>query len=207
MTDESITTWLSALAAKQPTPGGGAVAALSASLAAALVGMVSIYTTGSKWQQQTERMEVIHTLAADLREQSLELVAADATAFSRVGMAYKLPKDNDEQRLTRQASIQEALIGAAEPPRLVAALTVRIIDLLEELTVAGNPNVISDVAVGASNARAALEAAIVNVEINKQLIEDDAVQGRLARVIADAEAAIVRTDKVVLMVRDRIQTT
>jgi methenyltetrahydrofolate cyclohydrolase len=46
--DETIGTFLDKLAAKTPAPGGGAVAALHAAEAAALLAMVARYTTGPR---------------------------------------------------------------------------------------------------------------------------------------------------------------
>jgi formiminotetrahydrofolate cyclodeaminase len=203
--DDTIEDWLESLAAKQPTPGGGAAAGLLAATAAALVGMVSIYTTGPKWQAKTDRMQAIHDEAAVLRHQALELMAADAAAFTRVGEAYQLPKDTNEAQMTRKIAIQASLVGAAEPPRLTAELAARVIILADELIATGNPNVISDVAVASSTARAALESAIVNIEINAELITDEAIKNKLQVAIRDAVESINKADEVTAAVRQRIK--
>jgi formiminotetrahydrofolate cyclodeaminase len=203
--NDTLKNWLESLAAKQPTPGGGAAAALSAAIAAALVGMVSIYTTGPKWQDRTDRMQVIHDEAAKLRQEALALMKVDAKAFAQVGAAYQLPKDSDTERSARQLSIQKALVGAAEPPRLTAELSAKVVALADELAITGNPNVISDVAVAASNARAALESAIVNIEINEALISDETIKRTLQQAVKDATLMIGKADAITMAVRERIQ--
>ena len=60
-----------------------------------------------------------------------------------------------------------------------------MIDIAGELADSGNPNVASDVAVAAAVARAALESAIVNIDINRQQIRDDAESARLGLVIKE----------------------
>lgn len=205
MKDTGLVEWLDDLAAKQPTPGGGAAAGLAAATAAALVGMVSIYTTGDKWTDRSERMQAIHEEAAKSRQESLQLMEADAEAFGGVGAAYGLSKNTDDEKVARKIAIQEALAGAAEPPRQTAEVAARILSLAEELVESGNPNVISDVAVAGTFIRAALDAAIDNIQINEQLITDETIKSKLQGAIADAESNIQKADAVVAAVRARMK--
>ena len=46
---ETISDYVARLASRQPTPGGGAAAALHAAQGAALVAMVARYTSGAKY--------------------------------------------------------------------------------------------------------------------------------------------------------------
>ncbi len=197
--------WLASLAAKTPTPGGGAVAALAAAIAAAQLGMVTAYTTGTKWQDREARMQELSTELTELWTGALSLVRADAEAFEAVGAAYKLPKTSSEaEDPARTVAIQTALAGAAEPPARVAKIAARVVLIAEELVTTANPNIISDVAVAASMARAALESAIVNVEINKREIKDLETKQQLQASISKAEAAMQKVDSVVHSVRKMI---
>lgn len=197
--------WLEALAAKQPTPGGGAAAGLAAAVAAALTGMVSIYTTGDKWAERSERMQAISDEAGKLRMRALELMADDEQAFAAVGAAYKLPKDSPQNASARELGIQTALAGAATPPKQIIELVAEIIPLLQELVETGNPNVLSDVAVGASFASTALESAIVNIEINKKLITDSVLQEKLQQSVAAATEQVRHAQAIVKAVREGMQ--
>lgn len=201
----TLEAWLDSLAAKAPTPGGGAVAALAAAIAAAQLGMVAIYTTGPKWQDREADMQKLSDELGDLRTEALRLVKADAEAFARVGSAYQLPKTTDAEKAVRQAAIQQALLLAAEPPRQTAQLAIKLIKPAEMLEDRGNPNVISDVAVASAMIRAALEAAIVNIEINERHIEDTDTKQRLQKVIEEAEQALAATDNVTETVRKHIR--
>lgn len=196
--------WLEDLAAQQPTPGGGAAAGLAAATAAALVGMVSIYTTGDKWADRSAEMQMIHEQAAEMRQRALELMHVDAEAFSKVGEAYALPSDTDEQKSARQAALQAALEAAAEPPKQVAVLATEIITLAATLVTRANPNVISDVAVAASFVRAALEAAIVNIEVNERLLLDAELKASLHQAVEACETAMQQADAVTIAVRKRL---
>lgn len=205
MNDASIKDWLDSLAAKQPTPGGGAVAALAAAMAAAQLNMVTAYTTGPKWQDREARMHELSKQLMSLRTQALVIAKDDAEAFASLGAAYKLPKEGEAEKTRRQATIQSALAAAAEPPVKTAELAGQVAEIAGELVDAGNPSVLSDVAVGASMARAALESAIVNIEINACGIKDKAVQKRLRLAVEDATDFIQDTDVVIEAVRDRLE--
>lgn len=205
MKETGLVEWLDNLAAKQPTPGGGAAAGLAAATAAALVGMVSIYTTGEKWADRTDRMQFIHDEAGQLRQKALGLMEADAEAFAAVGAAYGLPKSNDDEKSVRKAAIQKALVGAAEPPKRTAEVAIEVLVLAEELVEAGNPNVLSDVAVAGTFVRAAIDAAIDNIEINELLIADQAIKSELQTAVATARSGIKKADTVVAAVRARMK--
>lgn len=200
----TIERWLETLAAKQPTPGGGAAAGLAAATAASLVGMVSIYTTGPKWQDREAGMQTMHDQAEELRHRALELMQADELAFAAVGAAYSLPRETEEEKAARQLAIQQALAKAAEPPRQVAVLATEIVTLAAALVSQGNGSVISDVAVAASFARAALEAAIVNIEINANLLQDKQLKDELAQAVEACGSAMQQADAVVAAVRRRM---
>jgi formiminotetrahydrofolate cyclodeaminase len=204
MRDRGLEDWLDSLAAKQPTPGGGAAAGLALATAAALVGMVSIYTTGEKWAEHADRMHAIYDEAAQLRQRALELMVADEQAFAAVGAAYGLPKNDENERTARRTAIQTALAGAAEPPLQVARFATEVLELAEELVNKGNPNVISDVAVAGTFVRAALEAAIDNIGINERLVTDETVKSRLSDAILQAQVGVEKADVVVAAVRMRI---
>jgi formiminotetrahydrofolate cyclodeaminase len=204
MEDTPIKTWLDELADRTPTPGGGAAAALAAATSAALVGMVTSYTTGTKWADRAARMGELNTQAARLRGQALGLIEQDAQAFSKVGAAYALPRGTDAEKKARREAIQQSLVGAAEPPVAIAQLAIELVAMADELVASGNPNVVSDVAVAASAARMALEAAIVNIEINAASIKDEDVVGRLRNVVAACSKAIRAADDVVSRVREVI---
>ncbi len=203
----SVKEWLERLSAKVPVPGGGAVAALAAAISAAQLGMVSAYTTGPKWQDREAEMQSFNDELSSLREQAILLMSKDAEAFTNVRTAYNLPRTTDKEKAERHEVIQRSLAVAAEPPRQTTELALRLTDIAEKLVTICNPNVISDVAVAVSMTRAALESAIVNIEINKQQLEDAGTTRKLQSAIQESEAAMQKADEIVSAVRKRIGTT
>jgi formiminotetrahydrofolate cyclodeaminase len=199
---QEIGAWLDDLASAAPAPGGGAVAALQVALAAGLVEMVTNLTVGNpRYAEHEPTMIDARSRAGAVRRTAVQLVAEDATAFTAVTDAYKLPRATDEDKAARTAAIQQALLGAADVPVRTARAASTVVDLAEQILPGANVNVLSDVAIAASSARAGLEGAIVNIEINRVAIKDEAEKARLGEAIAASERDLDRADAVVATVR------
>ena len=205
ISSETINDYLARLASREPTPGGGAAAALHAAQGAALVAMVARYTTGTKYEQHAELVTRIISSADRLVAQALGLADADEHAFQGVIDAYKLPNGTDDLKAARTASIQDALVQAAKTPAQLILLAGAVVDLATELFDVANPNVISDVAAAADAARAAATTARVNIDINVVAIKDTEARSRLAGQTDGLEEKVVLgADSLVKRVRERI---
>ncbi|WP_280365402.1 cyclodeaminase/cyclohydrolase family protein, partial [Nocardia abscessus] len=161
----ALAQYLSDLAAKLPAPGGGAVAALHAAQAAALVAMVARYTTRAKDAENRPVVDRIIEAADEARGRALALADADAAAFTAVGAAYKLPKETPEDLAARTAAINAALIEAARVPAAVIDEADEVLSLAAELFPIGNPNVVTDIGAAAAACRAAAPPTHLNIEI------------------------------------------
>lgn len=202
---ETINDYLARLASREPTPGGGAAAALHAAQGAALVAMVARYTTGTKYEQHAELVTRIISTADGLVAQALRLADADQHAFQGVIDAYKLPTGTDDLKAARTASIQAALVQAAKTPAQLILLAGAVVDLATELFEVANANVISDVAAAVDAARAAATTARVNIDINVVAIKDTEARSRLADQTDGLEdKVILAADSLVKRVRERI---
>lgn len=205
MLDQSVGSWLDELASDSPAPGGGAAAAMNAAVGAALVAMVCNLTIGKpRYAEHEPHLRQALATATDLRERAARLAAEDATAFAAVSDAYKLPKDNDDDRAARTAAIQAALIGAAGVPLRTAAAAAEIITLAGGILEGANINVLSDVAVAAASARAALDAAAINVEINLAALKDTTRRDTLRTELDTYTGATTTAEEIINTVRKRI---
>lgn len=165
----SCTDFAAALAAKSPVPGGGGAAAYTGALAAALCSMVGNYTTGKKAYAAVEAdVQRMLEKAEGLRERLLSLVDADAEAFEPLSRAYGIPRSDPQ----RDAILEAATKGACKAPLAMMRELCACIDLLDEMGRKGSKMLASDVACGALLARAALEAAAVNVFVNTRTLQD-----------------------------------
>lgn len=205
ISSETINDYLARLASREPTPGGGAAAALHAAQGAALVAMVARYTTGTRYEQHAELVARIISSADGLVAQALRLADADQHAFQGVIDAYKLPTGTDDLKAARTASIQDALVQAANTPAQLILLAGAVVDLATELFEVANANVISDVAAAVDAARAAATTARVNIDINVVAIKDTETRSRLAaQTDGLEEKVILAADALVKRVRERI---
>lgn len=165
--------FLDALAAGTPAPGGGSAAAYAGAAAAALVAMVARLTIGKKKYTAVEaQMQAVLSRAEALRAILQHAVVQDAEAFKVVMEAYRLPKDTPEQQAGRSEAIETAMLEAAQAPLAVAGMAVEVLELASQVIEAGNLNAISDGASGAAMARAALNGAGLNVRINVNSLEN-----------------------------------
>lgn len=180
-------------ASSSPAPGGGSVAALNAASSAALIAMVADLTIGKeKYKASEEEMKYIAAKAGALKDQFLSLIDEDSNAFNKIMAAFKLPKDTDEAKKARSAAIQEATKGAALVPFKVGETANTLFALAEAVILRGNPNAVTDGAVAAMNARAAVRGAFLNVKINLGSIKDqvfvDDLKAKMAVIEKDVDA-------------------
>lgn len=189
--DLRVGDYLERLGSSDPTPGGGAAAALTAATGAALIEMTANLTIGRQRYADVEpRAREIAERAAELRKRFSQLGDEDEKVFQQVGAAYKLPRQTDEEKAARSAAIQKALEAAARVPLEVAQQCATTIALAEEAAPILNAGVISDVLVGAALAQAALHSAALNVEINLASMTDAAEKARLSNDLAATQAGI-----------------
>lgn len=175
LVEQRVIDFVAATASKEPTPGGGAIAALTGATGAALAEMVVNLTFGKKGYEEVQsEMEELQTKAKAIRNRMLELSQADADVFNIFMNALGLPKNTDEEKATRTAAIQQAYKDAAMVPFEIGELAYQIFDLAEQASRKGNQNLITDGIIAAINARAAVKAAFLNVRINLSGIKDEA---------------------------------
>jgi methenyltetrahydrofolate cyclohydrolase len=204
MRDQTIGTFLDNLAARQAAPGGGAIAALSAAQAAALLAMVARYSDGARYSEHAGTITAVIDEADQIRNACLQLAADDAAAFGSVTAAYGLPRETAEQKQARSAAVSAALVEAAAPQAAVITAAARLAELIETLLPVGNRNIITDLAAGAEALRAAVGIARVNVEVNLAGVTDAAVRSQYDDALAAADGLLERAAKVTDAVRAEI---
>jgi glutamate formiminotransferase len=158
------------LAAPTATPGGGSAAAASGAMAAGLAGMVASMSRGKKAYLQYEKQlsEAIARLS-QLRGDLKTAIDADAESYNLVMKAYKSAKESSDGDAAIGAALKEATsvpLGVAEK----AAEVAKIASTLKPIT---NPNMRSDLTTAIALAKAALEGALANVEINLDSLKDE----------------------------------
>lgn len=171
--DQSIKKYLEDLGTKLPAPGGGSAAALVGAIAAGLASMVCNFTIGNeKFADSQEEARGILSLVTGLQQELCRLIDEDVKAYGKVNLAYKLPKNTEEEKVKRALAIQKALKEAMRVPMQIAHASFQLLEVSERLMEIGNPGLITDTGMVAILAYAALESARLNVEINLASITD-----------------------------------
>jgi formiminotetrahydrofolate cyclodeaminase len=164
------------LAAPTATPGGGSAAAASGAMAAGLASMVASMSRGKKayLQYESQLSENIARLG-QLREELKAAIDADAESYNVVMKAYKSAKSSDGKANVNDggAVIAAALKQATSVPLGVAENVVEVARIATNLKPITNPNMKSDLTTAIALAKAALEGALANVEINLESLQKD----------------------------------
>ncbi|MBZ5600221.1 MAG: glutamate formimidoyltransferase [Acidobacteriia bacterium] len=166
------------LAAPTATPGGGSAAAASGAMAAGLATMVATMSRGKKAYVQHER-ELSAAIArlSQLREELKAAIDADADSYSAVMKAYKQAKES----ANADGIIDAAMKQATTVPLSVAECAREVAGIVEKLLPITSPNMKSDLTTAIALARAAIEGALANVDINLSSIKDVAFAAEIRK--------------------------
>lgn len=165
------------VALAQPTPGGGACAALAGSLAAALTQMVAGLTIGRrKYQTADAEMQAILDQISGIRADLTQAIDDDAVVYQRVMLLLQQRTNNNEKTLTQ--ALEDALIGAAQVPLRITRLSHDVADMTAQVITLGNRYALTDAMVGLLLAQTAVRAARWGVLVNLKEIQDDKLRKR-----------------------------
>lgn len=189
--DMRMQAFLDEVASNSPAPGGGSVAALCGSLAAALVSMVSNLTVGKeKYKENWAVMEELLSKGEALRTKFVVLMNKDTESFNAFMTALKMPRDTDEQKAKRKKAMQEASMLATEIPLTTLEACAEAAGLALRAAKHGNPKAASDAGSAALLAEAAGKAASYNVRINLPGITDETFVAVCRKRMSDALVSI-----------------
>jgi glutamate formiminotransferase/formiminotetrahydrofolate cyclodeaminase len=192
--------FVDAVAAKNATPGGGAVAALAGALGAALTAMVGRLTVGKRrYADVVAEVSEVIVEAERLRAGLAAQVDEDSMAFQAVMAAYQLPQTTEEEKAQRQTVVHEALIRAAEVPLATAQDALDVMDLALTVARLGNVHAVADAATAAWMAMAAIQSAALNVRTNAVSLGDEARQRawstELRNIVTRAESVLAQVQE------------
>ena len=201
--DMNLRAFANETAAESPAPGGGSIAAYVGALGASLGVMVANLSSHKRgWDDRWEEFSAWAEKGQQIKDALLRLVDEDTQAFQGIMEAFQLPKGTDAEKAARKQAIQAATKQAIETPYRTMELAFSSFELLEQMVRTGNPNSISDGAVGALCARAAVHGAYLNVTINAKDLDDKAYTAELLRKGKEmAEAADRMEQEIVALAR------
>jgi formiminotetrahydrofolate cyclodeaminase len=168
---------VASLAARTPTPGGGAAGGMAAAMGNALLLMAVRFCRGKKSNQAREGdLATAEQRLLALHAEMLTLAARDCASFEPVAKAYELPRATPQEQATRQAAIELGLLGAMTVPQETLRLVRDALAAAAAVADCAHKTIVSDLAAGGQLLRAAAEIAFLNVRINAALLSTPASQ-------------------------------
>ncbi|MBN2667454.1 MAG: cyclodeaminase/cyclohydrolase family protein, partial [Bacteroidales bacterium] len=192
-------------ASESVAPGGGSVSAYLGSLGIALGTMVANISGHKRgWDHRWKEFSEWAEKGKEIQNKLLRFVDEDTEAFNMILEAIGLPRKTEEDTKARKAAIVEATKHATLVPFGVMETALPGFALIREMVEQGNPNSVTDAAVGALALRSCIRGAYLNVRINSVGLDDrEFVNDIISRGKAIEEQAI-REEESILGLTDRI---
>jgi formiminotetrahydrofolate cyclodeaminase len=191
-----ISAFLDAAAAKQPTPGGGSIAALAGALAASMGEMVLNYSV-SKKDLQAHRADLEFALGEMHRARHLllGLMVEDQVAYTALTEAKKRGGGAD---------FDVALLASIRVPQAIGATAIAMLEICDKLVDKVNRYLLSDLAVCGDLAMATARCASYNVRANLSDVTDAVEREKYDRA---ATEMVARGISIIRHLSPRIWTT
>ena len=163
----SLTDFANETASESPAPGGGSIAAYCGAIGISLGTMVANLSAHKRgWDERWEEFSNWAEKGMAYQNTLLDLVDEDTNAFNKIMDAFRLPKNNEIDKVKRQDAIQVATKYAILTPLKVMETAFASMEVMKAMAEFGNPNSVTDAGVGALCARTAVIGAFLNVKIN-----------------------------------------
>lgn len=193
--EKKIVEFIDEVDSKSPAPGGGSVAALSASLGVSLVRMVGHLSVDKKKflalesNIQFEFKDVINSLLY-IKTQLTKAIDEDTESFNMIMRAYQMPKSTEEEVIERQKKIQEGTVQAILVPMKVATLSLSALHQMPFIITYGNAQTLSDLGVAILSIASGALGACLNVYINLSSLEDHIAKDQYKKQVDDIKTKV-----------------
>jgi methenyltetrahydrofolate cyclohydrolase len=165
--------FLGELGSTQPSPGGGAAAAMSGAMAAALVSKVARFSINQPHGEYSgDDMAAFARLSDDQAQALTRLADEDARAYGAVAALKSLPKSTEAEKVARKAASAAAWYDASDVAVQIAEHAMETLALAAALCRTGNLHLLSDLLTAMHLARAAIAGTAENARENAARVKD-----------------------------------
>lgn len=193
LVDMTLTAFANETASESPAPGGGSISAYMGALGASLGAMVANLSAHKRgWDDQIEFFSEQAEIGQRIKDRLLELVDEDTAAFTQIIEASRLPKGSENEIALRNEAVINATKNAIETPLEVMQVSCDAYPFLKAMVQKGNPNSVTDAAVGALACKAAVHGAYLNAKINCIGFED---QKYVEKIYSKVDRILKKSDK------------
>lgn len=197
--DMTLSEFVSATSSSKPVPGGGSVAALTASNGASLIAMLCNLTVGKKgYEEHWDKMKEVAEICSQKAQDFLGFIDKDSKAFNDYMDALKMPKDDKEQIMAREMSIASALYDATFVPLQLARQADKLFEYADYAVTFGNKMATSDGAIAVLLLKSAITSALYNVKINLPSIQNEAIKQKMVSLMEQVERSATQQEKSIL---------
>jgi formiminotetrahydrofolate cyclodeaminase len=169
------------------TVGGGASSALVGAMAAGMIAMVSKLSVKKNYGLPEE--EHISN-AAELDKLAIELMDGskrDEEAFISLMSAYRMPKNNDEEKSIRTDAIHHGSVLASNVPKENGLMCLKVYELGLAILGKSNPSAESDLLIAMELAKVGIYGCALNIRANFSGINDDKIIKELEEAVKKLE--------------------
>jgi len=153
-------------AAGSPTPGGGAVASVCATLGVGLMVLGLEVTLRGAAPEAVDSLSSLLRSSRELLDRQSAYADRDLVVFDEYMRARTLPQGSDAEKTARRERLQRALVVATEVPLAAGRDIVSAIGLSRQVVEICKPHVFGDVAAGTDLLAGSLTAVLRSVDAN-----------------------------------------
>ncbi|MGH9597437.1 MAG: cyclodeaminase/cyclohydrolase family protein [Edaphobacter sp.] len=169
------------VASTAPTPGGGSVSIVAATLGVASIQKavaVSLKKSAADFDRHQQLLEVGSKASALIATLS-DFADADSHAFQRYVEACALPRMTEDERTLRRAAREDGLVRATQIPLDAATEMSRGVEIAEAAAKLVDAHVRSEVLAGGILLRASIKSVLLSVDANLSGISDKGLRNFL----------------------------
>jgi formiminotetrahydrofolate cyclodeaminase len=169
------------VASTDPTPGGGSVSIVAATLGVASIQKGVTVSLKKSAANLARHQALLHlsSRASALMASLSELADADSLAFQAYLEACALPRTTEDEKAFRRAAKENGLVRATRIPLEAATEMARGLEFSEAATELVDPHVRSEVLAGGVLLRASIKSVLLSVDANLSGISDIAIRNAL----------------------------
>lgn len=194
----NVADYLAALSSGAPAPGGGSAAGLAGALGCSLGAMVCNLTLA---RAESDDIRELERDFIDIRQRLLSQAEADERVFAAYRAATALPRSTEEEKTTRRAAVEDALVAAAEVPVEMVTLGLEALASLRKAAGIGTPHALGDLRTGGYLLQAMILGSIENMDANAALMREVNNRSRFERAadsgVRDLASAMAALDEAI----------
>lgn len=189
--DQSIRSFLTDASSASPTPGGGSVAALAASLGASMTAMVANVSLKKATNLTAATLDKLATEMTVAIANFEQLFDDDMAAFDNYMAAFRMPRTNAVEIEQRKTALQKAAVTATEVPLRLAKTCLDAIRASAAAIETATPFVLSDLGIAVMLLETAGQSALLTANGNIQTLTDAADREGLRQRQRELEDALL----------------